>query len=258
MFEYKTSVTTPYCDNKYYLAAKYCPYLVQEISGRREAEYKCDIPHLRQRGKDSWVLLSTSFEYYQKPYWMRDVTLTLEAFAKNHLMVPRRIRCYDDATSTSLFRCDCTFAVVTTQAEGVHKIIDPQPILSRSPSDELKEGDFVASRYKKFNIVELAKDKGREIKTTKHRVLFTDCDINGHMNNLKYVNWIVSSLPPEYFKEGLDVKKMDICYTKELHLGDEVEINYVDMGDGEFYASISDSCCAHLYLANIPRLGGPC
>lgn len=254
MFEYKTSVTTPYCDNKYYLAAKYCPYLVQEISGRREAKYNCDIPHLRQKGKDSWVLLSTSFEYYQKPYWMRELRLELEAFGKNHLMVPRRIICYDDATSVPLFRCDCTFAVVTTESEGVHRLTDPQPILSQSPTDVLAPNDTVAGRYKKFNINDIA--KGREIKTIKHHVLFTDCDINGHMNNLKYVNWIVSSLPPKYFKDGMDVKKMDICYTKELHLGDEVEINYVDMGEGEFYASISDSCCAHLYLAEITRLGG--
>ena len=252
MFDYKTSVTTPYCDTKYYLASKYCPYLVQETAGRREAEYLCDIPHLLERENKSWVLLSTSFEYYKKPYWMRDITLRMEAFDKNRLMVPRRIICYDDLTKEKLFRCDCVFAVVGFDKDGKHRIVDPESVINQSPKDTLDMDDSVAPRFRKFDIDAFSK----EVHTIKHRVLFTDCDINGHMNNLKYASWIISTLPSSFF-ENKDVKKFEICYTRELHLGDEVDIKYVDLGGGEFYSCISDACFAHILVDKIDSLGGP-
>lgn len=57
----------------------------------------------------------------------------------------------------------------------------------------------------------------------KYRVRVSDLDINQHVNNTKYSQWILDSIPYELHKVLL-LKAYSVNFLAETHLGDEVRI----------------------------------
>jgi len=56
----------------------------------------------------------------------------------------------------------------------------------------------------------------------KHIIRFSELDANGHTNNSKYINFAIDSLPAEFQKK--QIKDLRLNYSKEAHLGEELEI----------------------------------
>ena len=56
----------------------------------------------------------------------------------------------------------------------------------------------------------------------KHKVLFSELDANGHTNNSKYINFVIDNLPADFQKKP--VKDLRLNYSRETHLGEELEI----------------------------------
>lgn len=57
---------------------------------------------------------------------------------------------------------------------------------------------------------------------SKHIIQYSELDANGHTNNSKYINFAIDSLPPEFQKK--QIKDLRLNYSKEAHLGQELEI----------------------------------
>ena len=57
----------------------------------------------------------------------------------------------------------------------------------------------------------------------KYRVRVSDLDINQHVNNTKYAQWILDSIPYELHKVLL-LKAYSVNFLAETHLGDEVRV----------------------------------
>ena len=215
MYTYDTTVFSPFCDSDYYLTGKYCFYYIQEVAGRREMSVGTGIPALLKENK-SWVLLSTHLEFYKKVYWQTPIHLVTEGYKPVGMAAPRRVMCVDDE-GDEVFRGDSIFAVVGIE-DGKHRLIKPNEVTDRSTYDDDPAIPF-APRFRKFNI----DDYGTSY-VVKHKVLHTDCDINGHMNNLKYTSWMISCLPSNVFEGENDVQEMDVVFSHELYLNDEVDI----------------------------------
>lgn len=54
-------------------------------------------------------------------------------------------------------------------------------------------------------------------------VKFSDCDLNGHLNNVRYVDFIVDVNPSSFYKE-YTIQKILINYNHEVHEGETMEI----------------------------------
>lgn len=63
-------------------------------------------------------------------------------------------------------------------------------------------------------------------------VRFSDCDLNAHLNNVRYVDFIVDINPSSFYKE-YRISKLLINYNHEVHEGETIEI-YVN--DDKTYA----------------------
>lgn len=63
----------------------------------------------------------------------------------------------------------------------------------------------------------------------KRQVRFTDLDVNGHMNNTQYLNW-VDDLLPGVFHRDHPAKEFTICYLNEALEGQTLELNW-KLGD---------------------------
>ena len=60
-------------------------------------------------------------------------------------------------------------------------------------------------------------------KVMERKALYTDVDYNGHVNNVKYVEWIEDALAPQ-FLEKANKMRLDINYVGEILAGEAVEI----------------------------------
>lgn len=61
-------------------------------------------------------------------------------------------------------------------------------------------------------------------KLAKYRVRNSDLDINQHVNNTKYAQWILDAIPYELHK-SLHLKSYSVNFLSETHLGEEVQVD---------------------------------
>ena len=55
------------------------------------------------------------------------------------------------------------------------------------------------------------------------KVGFFDLDVNGHLNNTKYLEWILESYDLKYLKDN-EIKKFEINFQLEALYGDEIAV----------------------------------
>jgi acyl-CoA thioesterase FadM len=72
-------------------------------------------------------------------------------------------------------------------------------------------------------------------KTGQRKALYTDIDYNGHVNNVRYIQWIEDALEPAILEEA-EKMRLDVNYLREVLSGEVVDILSVeceDVGDEE-------------------------
>ena len=59
---------------------------------------------------------------------------------------------------------------------------------------------------------------------------YTDLDINGHMNNCRYLDW-VEDLLPSAFHAGHEIREFTLCYMSEVRENEPVQLHW-ELSDG--------------------------
>ncbi len=72
------------------------------------------------------------------------------------------------------------------------------------------------------------------------RVHYTQLDVNGHMNNTRYLDWVEDLLPAQFHREH-PVKEFTICYLNEALEGEEVALNWQLDGEGSLHVHAAES-----------------
>ena len=62
---------------------------------------------------------------------------------------------------------------------------------------------------------------------------YTDLDINGHMNNTRYMDW-VDDLIPSAFHRDHPLKEFTVCYLNEAKEGQKLTLNW-NLGEGPVF-----------------------
>jgi len=68
-------------------------------------------------------------------------------------------------------------------------------------------------------------ERGNLQKAGERTALYTDIDYNGHVNNVRYIQWIEDTLGPQVL-ESAEKMRLDINYMNEILAGEAVEILY--------------------------------
>jgi medium-chain acyl-[acyl-carrier-protein] hydrolase len=79
-------------------------------------------------------------------------------------------------------------------------------------------------------------DKIEETKT--RSAGFFDMDVNKHVNNVRYIEWVLESYSFEFMKNH-SIKELTVNHLAEAQAGDEICINTDNAGDGIFNHSIT-------------------
>lgn len=243
MYNFNTEIISPFCDNQYYLAPEYCFHYIQEVAGRHAMSKDLGIPSLIKQDK-SWVLLSTHLDFKRKVYWQTPVTITTWALPPQGIICPRKTVCKDDKGQV-VFEADSIWAIVGIE-NGNHRIIRPNNITDALGYDS-DGNDTIHPRLKKFDM-----DSFENVVSKKQRVVYTDCDINNHVNNLKYSSWMIGALPKEAYEGEKDVVEMDILFSHEVYVDDIVDIKMHRNGD-EYHCSVDDASFAHIKMGKVEK-----
>ena len=67
----------------------------------------------------------------------------------------------------------------------------------------------------------LEKVKNKEY-VSNFKVRYSDIDFNKHVNNVKYVQWFMDSIPQE-IREEYELKEIDILFEHECYYNDEIK-----------------------------------
>lgn len=66
---------------------------------------------------------------------------------------------------------------------------------------------------------------------------YSDIDVNGHVNSIRYIEHILDLFPIEYYKE-MRVRRFEIAYVAESYYGDELKFYKEEIGGGEFTVEV--------------------
>ncbi|RHM59930.1 MULTISPECIES: acyl-[acyl-carrier-protein] thioesterase [Coprobacillaceae] len=95
------------------------------------------------------------------------------------------------------------------------KIVRPQDVGITIP--KVEDYPCIVDRYHKIRKdIELEYIKTRE-------VVYSDVDINQHMNNYRYVEWALDLIPFEIYRQ-YDIKEMSVHYIQEILPGSQVQL----------------------------------
>ena len=71
----------------------------------------------------------------------------------------------------------------------------------------------------------------KEMGSMQERIVrYTDLDINGHMNNCRYLDW-VEDLLPSAFHAGHEIREFTLCYMSEVRENEPVALHW-ELSDG--------------------------
>ena len=89
-----------------------------------------------------------------------------------------------------------------------------------------------------------------EQKTFTREAQFSEIDLNGHVNNTRYLDWFDDLFDLDFHKEHA-WRSVQVNFHNEIRPGEKVEIRLSSKGDAFFAEGVADGCTAFLLRAEI-------
>ncbi len=162
----------------------------------------------------TWVLSRFSVEFTRMPEWGETVDITTWVQSAVRLFTHRCFR-ISDQHQAPLAYCHSVWAMinyVTRKPQDLLSFRDGE-LLEYSCSEEEMPcpiDDFRSIRIREPRLV-------RQVST-----YYSDVDVNGHINSVKYIEHIVNLLSNEQLTRG--IRRLDIAFKAECHQGDILQM----------------------------------
>lgn len=158
-----------------------------------------------------WIVTDYAIEIERLPRYNEKVTITTEATAYNKIFCYRNFYVTDEA-GNQLMIFKTTFALMDYETRKVAEV--PDEVVAVYGADKIKKL-IRGPRYK-------ALEDPQEVF---YRVRYFDLDMNGHVNNSKYLEWMLDVFELD-FLTSYTPSHIDLKYVKEIHHGSELYSGY--------------------------------
>ena len=204
------------------LKPSYLLGLAQEVAGDHSALLGADYANTGLY----WVVTRLKVQITRLPTSGETVTLETWPMPTTRVAYPRSTIAYDEA-GQEIFRMlslwvlmdPASRAMVLPGKSGVAiegTVRGLEPAIPRSLAPQAMENQML------------------------RRVHYTQLDVNGHMNNTRYLDWVEDLLPAEFHREH-PVKEFTVCYLNEALEGEEVALNWQLDGEGNLHVHAAES-----------------
>ena len=175
-----------------------------QVSGMQSIELGVSDKAILENYNLVWIITDYDIEVFRLPRFAEEITIETEALSYNRLFCYRRFTIYDEA-GQELIHMMATFVLMDRDSRKVHAV-EPE-IVAPYQSDFNKK----LIRGPKYESLEepISKD---------YHVRFYDLDMNGHVNNSKYLDWIFEVMGADFLTHYIP-KKINLKYVKEVRPG---------------------------------------
>ncbi len=204
------TITDLECDRFGKLKPSAILWFVQEMAGRHCQLLQLDWNRLAQRGM-FWAIIRHRVQINRMP--KKDETIRIETWPMptTRVAYPRNVVAFDEA-GNELFRSISLWVLMDMESRAM--------ILPG------KSGVEVAGVLRGGELPIPGSLSPAQLSGLQERpVRFTDLDINGHMNNCRYLDWAIDLLPSDFHKTHT-VKDFTLGYLSEAREGDALAVHY--------------------------------
>ena len=185
-------------------------WFVQEMAGRHCVELGLDWDNLAKKGL-FWAIIRHRVQVTRLPKKGEQIRLETWPMPTTRVAFPRSVVAFD-MDGNLLFSSVSLWVLMDLQSRAMilpGKSGVQVPGILRggelTPPASLHPAEF---------------DRGQQ-----RTVGFTDLDINGHMNNCRYLDWAADLLPSEFHRDH-GIREFTLCYLSEAREGDRLELGY--------------------------------
>ena len=188
---------------------------MQEVAGDHSARMGADRQALIQKGL-FWAVIRHRVQITRLPGSGEDITVKTWPMPTTRTAYPRSTIAYD-AQGNECFRAISLWVLMDRQTRAM---------VLPGKSGVTVEGLLTGTELAAPGGI-LPKDMTN---SDRRMVRFTDLDLNGHMNNCRYLDWIVDLLPGEFHKDR-SVRGFTVCYLSEAKENEELDLQW-ELSDG--------------------------
>jgi medium-chain acyl-[acyl-carrier-protein] hydrolase len=172
-----------------------------------------------------WVLSRLLIRVESYPRWGERLTLTTWPSGVDRLFACRDFLVRDSGG-----------AVMFTSTSS-WLVLDSEKRRPQRPFDELGQ----SADYPRERVIDRRPAKLEKLSEPRQSpsfpVRYSDLDMYDHVNNVKYIQWILDDFPPEMNRK-FDVKEFEINFLAEAKMGDDIVIQTQETGTAEYIHSI--------------------
>ena len=175
-----------------------------QVSGMQSIELGVSDKTILEDYNLVWIITEYDIEVVRLPRFAEEITIETEALSYNRLFCYRRFTIYDEV-GQDLIHMMATFVLMDRDSRKVHAV----------------EPDIVAPYQSDFDkkLIRGPKYEPLEEPVSKdYHVRFYDLDMNGHVNNSKYLDWIFEVMGVDFLTQYIP-KKINLKYVKEVRPG---------------------------------------
>lgn len=212
------------------------------VAGRVADELGFGIPALLPMGY-TWIITRLSLEMLYLP--KHGDVLVFETWIEQnvHLLSVRDYTIYiQDAKGdeTLLGKAKSVWAILDLDKREMVNIFDLPMFAGKVDGEVL---DIAKPRRLLPIRMESSDPEALGVGAMDHTIMYSDVDYNMHCNSCRYLEWMLNSCP---WSDGAHPMRLDINYTKELHLGECMHTQYLQKEASIQYQQIDDNghaCC---------------
>ena len=228
-----------------------------EVAGTVADELGFGIRALHPMGL-TWILTRLSVEMYELPTHCERVRFETWIESNAHMLSTRNFRIYtsphpspkERETSplcgdgrevwTLIGQCKTVWAILDIQKREIVNIFD-DPMFENCVDGEVID-------MPRVRMTTIPEPTG----SMPHKIVYSDIDYNGHCNSCRYLQAMTDAYLPDYYGKKI---RLDINYSKEAMLGEEMQIYYLVTDDGVQYQMKNKagetSCSAKLSIGDL-------
>ena len=205
-----------------------------EVAGTVADELGFGIAVLHPRGL-TWILTRLSVEMYELPTHCERVRFETWIESNAHMLSTRNFRIYSGDRLIGI--CKTVWAILDLQKREIVNYFD-DPIFENAIDGEVLE-------MPRVRMTTIPEPTG----SMPHKIVYSDIDYNGHCNSCRYLQAMTDAYLPDYYGKKI---RLDINYSKEAMLGEEMQIYYLVTDDGVQYQMKNEagetSCSAKITI----------
>ena len=207
-----------------------------EVAGLVADELGFGIRALHPMGL-TWILTRLSVEMYELPTHCERVRFETWIESNAHMLSTRNFRIYSG--EKLIGQCKSVWAVLDLEKREIVNIFD-DPMFENCVDGEVID-------MPRVRMTTIPEPTG----SMPHKIVYSDIDYNGHCNSCRYLQAMTDAYLPDYYGKKI---RLDINYSKEAMLGEEMQIFYLVTDDGVQYQMKNKagetSCSAKLSIGD--------